>query len=172
MLQWGSGSSSDIPPPGRPAAAGRFRPTPPACRCKGRVRDPALRACSLPTISRCASGRVVSGTHLMAIQAPNAELIQDAIAEVTPTASVPPTAPTVTPTSSCWPPGFPRAQLHAAREDRPGTASHRRRVGRTLRHRMTAIGLSQPCSPCWAQLPHRFDLTAVLRGVDRPSIAQ
>ena len=48
------------------------------------VRDPALRALLTPDYQPLCKRQVVSGTYYRAIQADNAELVPDAIAEVTP----------------------------------------------------------------------------------------
>ena len=69
------------------------------------VRDPALRASLTPDHQPLCKRQVVSGTYYRAIQAPNAELISDAIAEVTPTGIRTADSTHRTPTSSCWPPG-------------------------------------------------------------------
>ena len=82
-LQWASGILADITtkPSWRRKAVQAYA----RLSLKAQVRDPELRAKLTPDYQPLCKRQVVSGTYYRAIQAPNAELVTDAIAEVTPT---------------------------------------------------------------------------------------
>lgn len=82
-LQWGSGILADITT--RPSWRRRAVQAYARLSLRAQVRDPALRATLSPDYEPLCKRQVVSGTYYKAIQAPNADLVAEAIAEVTPT---------------------------------------------------------------------------------------
>lgn len=83
FLQWGSGILADITT--RPSWRRRAVQAYARLSLRAQVRDPALRATLTPDYEPLCKRQVVSGTYYRAIQAPNADLVTEAIAEVTPT---------------------------------------------------------------------------------------
>ncbi len=81
-LLWGSGILADITT--RPSWRRRAVQAYARLSLRLQVRDPALRALLTPDYQPLCKRQVVSGTYYRAIRADNAELVPEAIAEVTP----------------------------------------------------------------------------------------
>jgi cation diffusion facilitator CzcD-associated flavoprotein CzcO len=83
VLQWGSGILADITT--RPSWRRRAVQEYARLSLRAQVRDPTLRAALTPDYQALCKRQVVSGSYYRTIQAANAELVTEAIAEVTPT---------------------------------------------------------------------------------------
>ena len=82
-FQWASGILADITT--RPSWRRRAVQTYARLSLRAQVRDRGLRARLTPDYEPLCKRQVVSGSYYRAIQAPNAELVTEAITEVTPT---------------------------------------------------------------------------------------